>query len=144
MYSTTQLAKVVALQRGLNPELAGLVCAFHDVHTLQTNEYENHGPKAKEYILEIIGEYNKKWGTHLGEVTDAEVAIIYQAISGHSDKTIVTELPYAELLKDVDCLDAFLYGFEPREGTAREERTSRMLSEFNIDKHLSDLKGKVS
>jgi uncharacterized protein len=141
MYSTTQLAKIVALQRGLNPELAGLVCAFHDVHTLHTNEYEDHGPKAKKYILEIVDEYNKRWGAQLGEISDDEVKTIYQAIRGHSDKSIVTEHPYGELLKDVDCLDAFLYGFEPLEGSAREERTSRMLNEFDIDKQLSELKG---
>ncbi|MFX0055008.1 MAG: HD domain-containing protein [Promethearchaeota archaeon] len=141
MYSTTQLAKIVALQRRLNPELAGLVCAFHDVHTLHTNEYEDHGPKAREYILEIVEEYNKRWGTQLGEISDDEVKIIFQAIRGHSDKSRVTELPYAELLKDVDCLDAFLYGFEPREGSAREERTSSMLKDFNIDEQLSELKG---
>jgi uncharacterized protein len=141
MYSTTQLAKIVALQRGLNPEIAGLVCAFHDVHTLHTGEYEDHGPKAKEYIQEIVGEFNKRWGDQLSKISGAETEIIYQAISGHSDKSVVTELPYAELLKDVDSVDSFLYGFEPREGSAREERTSRMLKGFNIDEQLSKLKG---
>ena len=141
MYSTSQLAKAVALQRGLNPELAGLVCAFHDVHTLHTGEYEDHGPKAREYIEEIVGEYNARWREKLGEISREEVEIIYQAIRGHSDKSAVTELHYAELLKDIDSLDSFLYGFEPREGSAREERTIRMLTEFNIDRKLSELKG---
>ena len=36
MYTTMQLAKLVAIQRDLNPELAGLVCAFHDIYTLLT------------------------------------------------------------------------------------------------------------
>ncbi|MFW9889161.1 MAG: HD domain-containing protein [Candidatus Thorarchaeota archaeon] len=143
MYSTIQLAKIAALQQGLNPEIAGLICAFHDIHTLHTNEYEDHGPKAKDYILEIADEYNEKWGTQLGEISDSEITTIYEAIRGHSDKSAVTELPYAELLKDVDSLDAFLHGFEPREGTAREKRTNRMLKEFNVDKQLSELKGKV-
>ena len=143
MYSTTQLAKIVALQRGLNAELAGLVCAFHDVYTLHTNKYEDHGPKAKEYIHEIVGEYNEQWSDKLGEISEAEVNLIYQAVKGHSDKSVVTELPYAELLKDVDSLDSFLYGFEPLEDSAREERTRRMLNEFNIDRELSELKGEI-
>jgi uncharacterized protein len=143
MYSTTQLAKVVALQRGLNPELAGLVCAFHDVYTLHTNEYEDHGARAKAYIHEIVEEHNERWGAQLGDISDAEVAIIYEAVRGHSDKSVVTEFPYAELLKDVDSLDSFLYGFEPWEGTAREQRISRMLNEFNIHRQLSELKGRI-
>ncbi|MFW9846968.1 MAG: phosphohydrolase [Candidatus Thorarchaeota archaeon] len=143
MYSTSQLAKVVALQRGLNPELAGLVCAFHDVHTLHTAEYEDHGPKAKKYILEIVAEYNKKWSNQLGEISEAEIELIYQAIKDHSDKSIVTKLPYAELLKDVDSFDAFLHGFEPIEKSAIEERIARMLKEFNIGRQLSNLKGQI-
>ena len=141
MYSTTQLAKMVALQRGLNPELAGLVCAFHDVYTLHTGEYHDHGRKALGYIQEVVKEYNEKWGSFHGEINEAEINLIYQAIKGHSDKSVVTDLPYAELLKDVDSFDAFLFGFEPQEGSAREDRTSKMLNEFNIDKKLSELKG---
>jgi uncharacterized protein len=144
MYTTTQLAKIVAIQRSLNPELAGLVCAFHDVHTLHTGKYQDHGLKALGYIQEIVREYNDKWSDQLGDISEAEVEIIYQAIRGHSDKNVVTELPYEELLKDVDSLDAFLHGFEPQEKSAREERTIRLLDEFNIDDQLSVLKRDVS
>ena len=34
MYSTTQLAKITAIRRNLNPAIAGLVCAFQEVLTL--------------------------------------------------------------------------------------------------------------
>ncbi|MHA2425462.1 MAG: HD domain-containing protein, partial [Candidatus Thorarchaeota archaeon] len=132
MYSTTQLGKLVALKRGLNPEFAGLICAFHDIYTLHTGEYEDHDVKAADYVREIAVEYNERWGNQLGMISDDEIERIIGAVKGHSDKVIVSDDPYAELLKDVDSLDAHLHGFEPREESGRCERWNRVLSEFKI------------
>ena len=133
MYSTTQLGKLVALKRGLNPEFAGLVCAFHDIHTLHTGEYVEHDVKAADYIWEIVAEYNERWGSTLGRINDDEIERIIGAVKGHSDKVTVSDDPYAELLKDVDSLDAHLHGFEPREESGRVVRMNQVLADFGID-----------
>ena len=132
MYSTTQIGKLVALKRGLNPEFAGLVCAFHDIYTLHTGAYDDHDEKAADYVKEIISEYNKRWGDKLSIISDDEIEKIIQAIKGHSDKMTVVDDPYAELLKDVDSLDAHLHGLEPTEELGRRERLEKVLLEFRI------------
>ena len=132
MYTTVQLAKILAIKRNLNPELAGLVCVFHDVHTLHTGEYENHGEKAEPYIREIVQEYNTRCGSNIGLISDVEIDIIIQAIRVHSDKTPVSVDPYTELLKDVDSIDAYLHGMEPWEGSARLQRVTFTLKELEL------------
>jgi uncharacterized protein len=130
MYTTTQLAKIFALKRGLNPELAGLVCVFHDIYTLITGETKNHGIKGESYVREIIGEYNEQWGSRIGFISDEEIRCIVEAIIVHSDKTIVTENQYTELLKDIDSIDSYLHGLEPLEKNGRLMRVNKMLKEI--------------
>jgi len=136
MYTTTQLAKILALKRNLNPELAGLVCIFHDVYTLHTGEYRNHGAKAEPYIKEIIAEYNEKWGSELGYITVEETTLIINSIAVHSDKLMVSNDPYTELLKDVDSLDAYLHGMEPLESNGRLDRVNSTLKELGFPQIL--------
>jgi uncharacterized protein len=133
MHGTVQLSKLVAMKRNLNPEFAALVCAFHDIHTLHTGEYEDHGIKAQPYVVEIIEEYNNRWGKQLGRITDGEVERIVRAIADHSDKLTIDSDPYAELLKDIDSLDAYLHGFEADEESGRLARRNRVSSELGIE-----------
>ncbi|MFX0108042.1 MAG: HD domain-containing protein [Candidatus Hodarchaeota archaeon] len=142
MYTTVQLGKILAMKRSLDLELAGLVCAFHDVYSLHTGEWESHGPKAESYVREITAEYNERWGMKLGNILDDEVELIITAIHGHSDKEIVTENAYAELLKDVDSLDAYLHGFEVQKGSGRAKRLIHTFRELGLrDTALSELEG---
>lgn len=136
MYTTTQLAKIFALKRNLNPELAGLICIFHDVHTLHTGEHRDHGVKAEPYVKEIIEEYNERWGSELGYITDDETALIIESIAVHSDKLTISDDPYTELLKDVDSLDAYLHGMEPLESNGRFDRVNSTLKELGLPQIL--------
>jgi len=136
MYSTIQLAKVLALKRDLNPELAGLVCVFHDVHTLHTGEHRDHGPKAEPYIREIINEYNERWGSELGYITVDETTLIINSIAVHSDKLTISDDPYTELLKDIDSLDAYLHGMEPLQKNGRLTRVNSTLKELEISQTI--------
>ena len=136
MYTTTQLAKILALKRNLNPELAGLVCTFHDVYTLHTGEHRDHGVKAEPYVKEIIQKYNERWGSELGNITDDETAWIIDSIAVHSSKLAISDDPYTELLKDVDSLDAYLYGMEPLESNGRLDRVNSTLKELGLPQIL--------
>jgi len=135
MYTTMQLAKIYAIKRNLNPELAGLVCVFHDIHSLHTGEHENHGERAAPYIKEIIQQYNMRWGSEIGVISEDEVETIVQAIRVHSDKTSVSDEPYTELLKDIDSLDAYLNGMEPWEKSSRLQRVKSALKELTLEMH---------
>jgi uncharacterized protein len=133
MYSTMQLAKLLALRRGINPELASLTCAFHDIHTLLTGSTRNHGVNAAKHIQEIVTEYNQNSRGELPEITEEEADRIINAIAVHSDKKTVADDPLAELLKDVDSLDSYLHGMIPGKQTGRIPRGNKVLKEFNID-----------
>ena len=133
MYTTSQLGKLFALKRGLDPEFAGLVCAFHDIYTLHTGKWEDHAEQADSYVREISTEYNERWGHKLGVISNEEIERLINAIRGHSDKIEITDDPYAELLKDVDTVDAYFHGLEPSEtASGRRKRLSAFFKEFEL------------
>lgn len=133
MYTTMQLAKLIALQRDLNPELAGLVCAFHDIYTLLTGLHEDHGLLAEKHIVEIIADYNENARDELPPITEGERDCIVAAVKVHSDKQSTEENAYAELLKDVDSLDSYLAGTTPGRRSGRIPRINALFISLNID-----------
>ncbi|MBK5113586.1 MAG: HD domain-containing protein [Candidatus Heimdallarchaeota archaeon] len=133
MYSTMQLAKLLALKRGINPELASLTCALHDIHTLLTGSRKEHGVNAEKHLREIVNEYNQKSQGKLPEITNEEVDRMIAAIAVHSDKTTTSNDSLAELLKDVDSLDSYLHGLIQGKQSGRIPRGNKVLKEFNID-----------
>ena len=98
MHTTTQLAKLLAIKRGCDVELAAMVAAFHDVYSYHTGKWEDHWKKADPYVREIVTEYNEVWGEQLGVITEAEVKQIIKAIKGHSDKEMVCTVLSQETL----------------------------------------------
>ncbi|MFW9767798.1 MAG: HD domain-containing protein [Candidatus Thorarchaeota archaeon] len=135
MHTTTQLAKLLAIKRGFDVELAAMIAAFHDVYSYHTGKWENHGKLAKPYIHEIVNEYNEVWGDQLGIITEEEVKHIVKAIKDHSNKEKVVKDRYTELLKDVDCFDSYLHGFEPT--GFHLERVSRVFEELGFSQEES-------
>jgi len=136
MYSTMQIAKLVALKRGLNPELAALTCAFHDIYSLLDGKTEDHGAKAEPYIREIVSEYNSEHRVSLSEITDDEQEQIIIAVKNHSDKNSTDDTPYGKLLKDVDSIDSYLHGMTPGRRSGRIPRGNEVLNEFTIEPQL--------
>lgn len=137
MFGTVQLAKLLALKRGIDPELAALTSAFHDIYTLHTGLTENHATLAKKYIIEIIKEYDKRRGK-LPEITGDEVERIIRVVDVHGKKHNFSDDPLKELLKDVDSLDAFLSGLsdlnlKKGQTTGRLLRTNNTLKDFGIN-----------
>jgi hypothetical protein len=136
MHTTTQLAKLLAIKRGCDVELSAMIAAFHDVYSFHTGKWEDHGKKARPYVLEIVAEYNEVWGNHLGIITEEEVKQIIKAIRAHSDKEKISRDKYTELLKDVDCFDSYLHGFEPK--GFHLERVSKVFAELGFSKEECD------
>lgn len=136
MYSTMQMAKLLALKRNIDPELAGLAGIFHDIYTLLTGKTEDHGIHAKSFILEIIDDYNNKRRETLSEITSKEVNDIISAIEVHSDKINQSENPLVELLRDADCLDSYLHGMTQGSKSGRKPRLNSVMKELSIDHNL--------
>ena len=110
MYTSSQLAVLVALKKGLDPELMGIIAALHDIGAIMTKKRDNHARNASKYIYEIINEYNTKWRGSLNEITVDETKIIHEAVVNHSDKHLISESAYAEAMKNIDSLDRYLHG----------------------------------
>ncbi len=136
MYSTSQLAKVLALKRGIDPELAGITGALHDIFTLLTGSSTDHALRAEKHIREIISDYNENWKENLPEITKEELELIVKSILGHSDKLTVSESPMAELIKDADTFDAYLQGMTADADTGRLDRLKSILHELGIDNQI--------
>jgi uncharacterized protein len=131
MYSSSQLAKLLALRRGIEPELAGIAAALHDLGVVVTKKREGHAEAARRPVCDFLERYNSELRRMLEPVTHEETDEIVQAIVSHSQKDVYSRNPLVELLKDVDSLDGYLHGLKT-EG-ARRERCERVMRELGIE-----------
>ena len=131
MFSSSQLGVLVALKKGLDPELLGIVAALHDIGAIKTKRRENHAKNASKYVYEIIELYNSTWRGNLDEITNTELDFIHEAVINHSDKEIISDNPYVEAMKDVDSLDRYLHGIETKGGHI--QRLQNVLTLFDIE-----------
>lgn len=76
------------------------------------------------------------------QITKEEAELIVNAIVQHSQKEIISDNPFVEILKDVDSLDRYLHGVKT-EGTHRE-RCIKVLKELGIEENLINRTKKVS
>jgi uncharacterized protein len=131
MYSSSQLAKILALKRGVDLEIAALTAALHDIAVVITKKTEGHAEKAEKYVEEAIEKFNNSNDESFPKITPEETELIVAAIIKHSDKEEYSDDVFIELLKDVDSLDRYLHGV--RTEGAYLERSKRVLKEFGIE-----------
>ena len=99
--AVTQIGRILAQKRGLNPELGAIICAMHDIYVFTTGRVTDHAHKGSLVAREIL-EQTKMF-------TKEEIKTITTAIYNHSDKHVVSKNSYVELVKDADVLDCGLY-----------------------------------
>jgi uncharacterized protein len=131
MYSSTQLAKLLAIKRGMNPELAALTAILHDIATVETMKKERHAEIAEPYIRKAVERFNNGPGTKVSVITEDEVNKIIKAVIEHSNKQKHSDDMLTELLKDVDSLDRYLHGIETDD--AYLERCNKAMKELNME-----------
>ena len=129
MYSCSQLAKLLALKRDLDPEIAGIAGAIHDLAIIETGIFKNHGIDGEKFVKDFLKNYNNIYGLENGMVTEKELSIIIEATIHHSDKKNYSNNEYVELIKDVDSFDRYLHGKETYEFYTK--RTNRVLKDLN-------------
>ena len=131
MYSSSQLAKLLAIRRGIDPELAGIAAALHDIGVVMTKKHEGHADAARPYVHDFVERYNRETGMKHANVTEKETEAIVKAVILHSEKDSNSNDPFVELLRDVDSIDAYLHGVEIEGG--RLERCKRVMKELGIE-----------
>jgi uncharacterized protein len=130
MYSSSQLAKILAMSRGLEPELAGIAAALHDMGVVMTGKHEEHAKTGERYVDDFIERYNSKAGIKLSPIDKEERDQIVRAIVQHSEKENDSGDPFVELLKDVDSLDRYLHGIKMEE--AHVQRCNKVMKELGF------------
>jgi len=130
LYSSSQVAKILAMKRGLDLELAAIIAACHDMGSAYSKKRADHAQTGLPYIKALIKTYNEEKGKTLKAISPEEEAIILQAVSCHSQKDQETDLPYVELMKDVDSLDRYLHGIDSQDW--HENRLKKVLVELKL------------
>jgi len=124
LYGVSEYCALLALRRGLDPELAAASGMLHDIYQVTAGSIEQHavlGAEVAEGVLLATGLYEKD-----------EIAVITTAISRHSKKRKLHD-PYDEVLKDADVMSHCFYntGFPPVEKEVL--RYGRILEELGCD-----------
>ena len=100
LYAVSEYCALLAVRRGLDPELAATSGMLHDIYQVTAGTIEEHAIKGAveaERILRSMNAYS-----------DEEIAVITTAISKHSKKRKFHG-EYDELLKDADVMSHCFY-----------------------------------
>jgi uncharacterized protein len=100
LYGVAQAAALLALVRGLDPELATVAGMLHDLWTYHSGDPTDHGRRGALLAREIL--------TDLDAFTADEITTLCAAVAHHCLKGEVHGA-YDELLKDADVLQHHLY-----------------------------------
>jgi uncharacterized protein len=100
LYGVADTCVLLALKRGLDPQLSAVAGMLHDIWTYKTADAADH---ARLGALEAAGILQG-----LACFTPGEIALVSTAISRHSNKG-ARDGEMAELLKDADVLQHYLY-----------------------------------
>lgn len=131
LYGVAAVSALLALKRGLDPELCSVAGMLHDISSYKTGDPEDHARLSAREADRILGE--------LGGFADEERRIIGSAITHHSDKDALHD-PMDELLKDADVLQHYLYNTSLPVAPSRRRRLSAVLSEFIRRPTIAELK----
>jgi hypothetical protein len=115
-YGVSQCCALLAIKRGLDPELATAIGLLHDVYSYKTSATEEHAVNGAE-MVRVAFKYELN-----GLFSENEQTLIKSAIYHHSDKGLVHD-EYDELLKDADIFQNWLYDM-----TNEKKHTDRVKS----------------
>ena len=125
LYGVSSFSSLLALKRGLNPELCAVAGMLHDIATYKTGNSAEHAKLGSIEARKILNETNC--------FNEEEINIICTAIYNHSDKNKVDNI-YDEVLKDADVLQHYLYNTNLKVFEKDKNRLSILLEEVGIDK----------
>ncbi|MEY8295330.1 MAG: HD domain-containing protein [Emergencia timonensis] len=119
MASSARCAWLLAMQRGIEPELAACAAAVHDYGRILTGKQKNHAEAGYEPVKRFLKE--------VGTFHEEEIEIIAHAVKNHSLKTEIGS-PIEEIVKDADVIDCYQYGY-PFDRPEKEARYNKWRAE---------------
>lgn len=122
MASAARCAWLLALERGVDPELAACAAAVHDYGRILTGKQMGHAEAGYEPVkvfLQKTGIFNME-----------EIEIIATAVKNHSLKTEVGS-PIEEIVKDADVIDCYQFGY-PFDRPEKEIRYNKWKKERGL------------
>ena len=123
LYGVSTVCLLLAIKRGLDAELSGAAGMLHDIATNESGSSKDHARRGAVRAGEILAE--------VGGFTEEEISGISEAISTHSTKGEVHG-PMAELLKDADVLQPYLYDPTKELAEDRKRRLEAILEELGM------------
>lgn len=100
LYGVSTLCTLLALKRGLDPELCSITGMLHDIWSYKVGDSPDHGQLGAEESEKILNS--------LGSYSPEEIKLICTAITRHTDKESI-DGKMDELLKDADVFQHYLY-----------------------------------
>jgi uncharacterized protein len=120
MISSAKIAEVLAMKRGVDPELAAVACSVHDYGRIVTGIQKGHAETGYIPIKAFLSE--------LGFFDSNEIEIISTAAKNHSKKNEIGT-PLEEVVKDADVLDCWQYNL-PLEREEQKIRLENVIKEL--------------
>lgn len=118
MASSARIAWILALERGIDPELSACAAAVHDYGRIISGKQKDHA----EFGYTVVGEFLK----NLELFSIEEIETIMTAVKNHSKKTEIGT-PIEEIVKDADVIDCYQYG-TPFDRPEKEVRYNKWLN----------------
>ena len=123
LYGVSAVCVVLALKRGLDPHLSAIAGMLHDIWTYKVSDSPEHGRLSALEAERILRES--------GRFSAAEMEEVCAAIAHHSAKgEIHGEM--AELLKDADVLQHYLYNPGLMTAPQKSQRLEDILAELGL------------
>lgn len=122
MASSARCAWILAMQRGVEPELAACAAAVHDYGRILTGKQKNHAEAGYEPVRGFLQE--------VGVFNEEEIEIIALAVKNHSLKKEVGS-PIEEIVKDADVIDCYQLG-QPFDRPEKEVRYNKWREENGV------------
>ena len=123
MLSVSNFAAMIAMKRGLDPEIATMIGLLHDIHPLLTGDYTEHAKQGSLLAEEILSKLNI--------TTQEETELICTAVRYHSKKRSVHDA-YSELIKDADVLSHCFYNISFPALEKDQARFEALKKEFGL------------
>lgn len=124
LYGVSLAATMIAMKRGLDPELASMAAMLHDLHAYKSGSYDDHAHKGAELARSILNE--------LKLTDESETEIICSAIYHHDDKLVI-DGPMDELLKDADVIHHCMNDLSKPIKEKEQERFDKLRAEFGLN-----------
>ena len=119
MVSCAKIGQLLALKRGVDPELAAITCSVHDYGRIVTGKQAGHAAAGYGPLKKFLD---------IGFFTPEEVELIALAAKNHSSKKDIGT-PLEEIVKDADVLDCYQYG-QPLEREEQKVRLVKIMAEL--------------